>query len=70
MTVDASWDVPEECFNANYAELKMSPAGEPFLILLSQEGLDCSVVHLAPFLRYAATDPRLRRLLEDALYDV
>jgi len=63
-----NWELPEECFDANHAELKLSTTGEPFLILLSQEGLDCTVVHLAPFLRYAATDTRLRKLLEDALY--
>lgn len=59
--------VPEMCSDATHAELVVSGAGVPFLVLVAQEGSDCTVVNLAPLLDFAAQDPDLRRIMEQSL---
>ena len=59
--------VPETCSDATHAELVLSGAGVPFLVLMAQEGSDCTVVNLTPLLKFAAQDPDLRRIMEQSL---
>jgi hypothetical protein len=58
--------VPEACSDATHAELVVSGTGTPFLVLMPQEGHDCAVVNLVPLLKFAAQDPDLKKLLEEA----
>lgn len=58
---------PDRCFDAGHAELMVSEKGDPFLVLLTEEGSDCTIVHLTPFLKMAAADPRLREIMERSL---
>lgn len=59
--------VPETCSDATHAELVLSGAGVPFLVLMAQEGSDCTVVNLAPLMKFAAQDPDLRKIMEQSL---
>lgn len=59
--------VPEQCSDATHAELVVSGAGVPFLVLMPEEGVDCTVVHLGPLLDFVAADPQLRGLMERSL---
>ncbi len=57
----------DRCFDAHHAELMLSTKGDPFLVLVTEEGVDCAILHLAPFLEMAATIPQLRELMEKSL---
>ncbi len=59
--------VPETCSDATHAELVLSGAGVPFLVLMAQEGSSCTVVNMVPLLKFAAQDPDLRKLMEQTL---
>jgi hypothetical protein len=59
--------VPEQCSDATHAELVMSGSGDPFLVLMPEEGVDCTVVRMGPLLDFAAAHPQLRRLMEKSL---
>lgn len=57
----------DRCFDASHAELMVSEKGDPFLVLVAEEGFDCTIVHLIPFLEMAAANPQLRKLMEKSL---
>lgn len=62
-----SLTVPDSCSDAVHAEVVLSGDGNPFLILMAEEGIDFTVVHLDQFLDFVAGDPRLRCLMEKSL---
>lgn len=59
--------MPDRCFDAQHAELIVSTTGAPFLVLVAEEGVDCTILHLAPFLEMAAAIPQLREIMEKSL---
>jgi hypothetical protein len=59
--------MPDRCFDAQHAELMVSTKGDPFLVLVTEEGVDCAILHLTPFLEMAAAIPQLREIMEKSL---
>jgi len=57
----------DRCFDAGHAELMVSQKGDPFLVLVTEEGVDCTILHLGPFLEMAAAIPQLRQIMEKSL---
>lgn len=57
----------DRCFDAGYAELMVSQKGDPFLVLVAEEGVPCTILHIVPFLELAAATPQLRQLMEKSL---
>jgi hypothetical protein len=57
----------DRCFDAQHAELMVNPEGDPFLVLVAEEGVYCTILHLVPFLEMAADIPRLREIMEKSL---